>query len=144
MGAGGWKMKFKNLSRRDWRALSFCILLAATIWLLRALNKESTALIQVSVKVANGLPAGYELVPSTVEVELEASGFLLLRTKYFKKSKSLIIEPCSPDFSSKRCATYALDYERDLRKIVGGDRTILKVKPDSVILLRKPESLPQR
>lgn len=138
MSAGGRKFTIKNLSRRDWRALSFCILLAATIWLLRALNKEATTLVLVSVEVSNGLPAGCELIPSGIEVEIEASGFLLLRTKYFNKMKALSIEPCDALKLTGRCAVSTPEFERELRTIVGSDRSIVKIKPDSLILLRKP------
>lgn len=142
MRAGNRKVKVKNLSRREWRALSFCILIAATIWLLRALNKEATTLVQVPLVVTNGLPAGYMVASNTVEVELQASGFLLLRTKYFKRIKPLEIKACTPASSNDRCAIGVLDFERDLLKLLGNDRSIISVQPDSIIVRRPPQSNP--
>lgn len=142
MGSGRNQFKFKTLSRRDWRVLSFCIALAATIWLLRALNKDATTLVDIRVEVLNGLPAGYEITPSFIEVELEGSGFLLLRTKYFKNLKPLEIEACQLDSVHQRCAIHTSEFNRSLRQVVGSDRSILNTQPDSIIILQKPVVTP--
>lgn len=57
-----------------------CVVIAATLWFLNALNKDYTAVVSYPVKYTN-LPQGKHLtvdLPSTVSLEVRAKGFALL------------------------------------------------------------------
>lgn len=114
-----------------------CILLALTIWLLRALNKDATEVFEISITSANQ-PHDFLISfdPPTVQVEIEASGFLILGTRYIRRKRLLTIE--TEDWSGTMSKRQALtsDYTRQIRRIVGSDRQVLAVYPDTITITR--------
>lgn len=122
-----------RIKRNDVRALAVCILVSCTIWLLRSLNKEVSASIQVPLVIES--PKGCESVQlSTAYIELEvtASGFLLLGRQFFKRERDFTL-PASILPAGRNFTTVPLsDYTRELRRIAGADFSIVSISPDSV------------
>ncbi|MDG1262106.1 MAG: hypothetical protein P8H59_03640 [Flavobacteriales bacterium] len=123
-------------SKNDWRALFVCILISASIWVLRSLTEDATDTFTVPV-VFIDTPAGFDLVSSpetTIDLEVTSTGFGLLGQRYFKREKPLEISLSDlPEIDGQQAiATNGL-YNR-ARKLTGADRDVLSIAPDSLFV----------
>lgn len=121
-------------SKNDWRALFVCILISASIWVLRSLTEDATDVFTVPVVFVD-TPDGFDLVSApTTELDLEvtSTGFGILGQRYFKREKPLEFSLSSlPRIEGQQAVPSKSLFNR-ARKLIGADRDILSIQPDSM------------
>lgn len=124
-----------RLKRHEWRALALCILISATIWLLRALN--APAIGQVEVKLRYGGDSDCAIarcVPPLLELEFEASGFEVLGHTLIPGTH--VLELQSSDIIQRGAERYVLasSIVNDLRDAVRGDLQVRSISTDTIVV----------
>ncbi|MCH2197881.1 MAG: hypothetical protein MK081_03805 [Flavobacteriales bacterium] len=122
------------MDRSDVRALIVCILIAGVIWLLRSLTENATDIIQV--------PVAYQLQDDQtklvsadteyLEVEVNSTGFGILGQRYFKRERAVDVPIDASVYGTGRSALETSRLRSELLRIVGNDRNIVAIRPDSL------------
>ena len=125
---------FASRSKNDWRALFVCILISASIWVLRSLTEDAIDVFTVPVVFVD-TPDGFDLVSSPaaeLDLEVTSTGFGILGQRYFKREKPLEFSLSSlPRIEGEQAIPSKILFNR-ARKLVGSDRDILSIQPDSM------------
>ncbi len=126
--------RIKHLNRRDLRALLVCILISATIWSLRTLTEDSTDVLQVPLAYvieAEGLqPVGIR--NRFIEIEVKASGFGIIGQRYFRRDREAEVRVTDAATAEERVSIPTSNLRDQLRNLVGADRDIVKIRPDTL------------
>ncbi|MFT5922119.1 MAG: hypothetical protein ACI8TS_001451, partial [Flavobacteriales bacterium] len=136
MSTGSDKLQewIASRSKNDWRALFVCILISASIWVLRSLTEDATDVFTVPVVFVD-TPDGFDLVSShaaELDLEVTSTGFGILGQRYFKREKPLELSLGNlPRIEGEQAIPSKSLFNR-ARKLVGSDRDILSIQPDSL------------
>ena len=139
MSTGSDKLQewIASRSKNDWRALFVCILISASIWVLRSLTEDATDTFTVPVVFVDA-PTDFDLLSSaetTIDLEVTSTGFGLLGQRYFKREKPLEITLSAlPKVDGKQAISTNSLYNR-ARKLTGADRDVLSIEPDSLFVI---------
>ncbi len=138
MSTGSDKLQewIASRSKNDWRALFVCILISASIWVLRSLTEDATDVFTVPVVFVD-TPEGFDLVSApTTELDLEvtSTGFGILGQRYFKREKPLEFSLNSLPRIEGQQAVPSKSLLNRARKLIGADRDILSIQPDSLYI----------
>ncbi len=124
-----------RLKRHEWRALGLCILISATIWLLRALNAPATGVVELKVKYAGDSDCAVaRCVPPIIEVEIEAAGFEVLGQSIVPRTR--VLNLTTESLVKRGEARYAMtaSLKKDLRMLIGADCEVISVSTDSILI----------
>ena len=108
--------------------MTFCLALAAVVWLVATLGETRTVMIDIPTSLANlsSQQALTELPPSTVDVEIEGQGFDLLML-YGNRPKAAL------DVSSR-----TVDVRSALTLAEGADLDVVSVSPQQITMSTEP------
>lgn len=124
-----------RLKRHEWRALGLCILISATIWLLRALNAPAVGHIEVKLRYGGDSDCAVErCMPPLVELEIESSGFDVLGHSLIPRTRVLDLQ--LDDIVQRGSARYVLSssIQKDLRDLVRGDFQVRSISVDTIFV----------
>jgi hypothetical protein len=126
--------RIENVNRRDLRALIVCVAISATIWTLRTLTEDSTDVIKV--------PLSYPLQDEElrtlgiknkyIEIEVKASGFGIIGQRYFRREREVEVPIKDDVIPDSRVSIPTSELRSQLRDLVGADRDIVKIRPDTL------------
>lgn len=125
-----------RLKRHEWRALLVCILVSATIWLLRALNAPASGHIDVAVRYGGDTDCAVaHCVPPSVTVEIASSGFEILGQVLVPRRRVIEITPelLATKGDQRYVTTEAL--EKEFKALVGNQYTVHSFSTDSVLIV---------
>lgn len=126
--------RIEHVNRRDLRALIVCIVISATIWTLRTLTEDSTDVLKVSLSysVSNDDLRTVGIKNKYLEIEVKASGFGILGQRYFKRDRTVEVPIDEAVASDTRRSIPTSELRDQLRDLVGADRDIVKIRPDTL------------
>jgi hypothetical protein len=124
-----------RLKRHEWRALGLCILISATIWLLRALNAPAIGHVEVKLRYGGDSDCAIaRCVPPLLELEIEASGFEVLGHTLIPGTRVLDLQ--SSDIVQRGEERYVpvTSINRELRDVVRGNAQVRSISIDTVVV----------
>lgn len=123
---------------RKFISFLFCILISAFFWLMLQLSKDYTIEIKFPVSYIN-LPADKviaNMLPATIDVDINSSGFNLMLYKFKRKKETLLIDIKDAKALPEK-NQYSLSTNSRIDKITaqfGSDIKVMKVYPDIIQL----------
>lgn len=130
---------FRSKDSKDQKPLTFflCLLLASFFWLLSALSKEYPAHFSFPVNYT-GLPANRVVanrLPDSLHLDLQASGFELLRYKWKGRRPSIRIDAgwANPSASRNVFHIHANSISERIAQQLGQGIRVTRVMPDSIL-----------
>lgn len=125
-----------RLKRHEWRALLVCILVSATIWLLRALNAPASGHIVVGVRYSGDSDCAVaHCVPPSITVEIESSGFEVLGQVLLPRRRFIQIDPELLAKKGEQRYVTTESLSKELRALVGNQYTVQSLSTDSVLIV---------
>lgn len=130
--ADNLRQRMMRLNRGDLRALVVCVLISATIWILRTLTEDATDIVRVPIEflLTQEDVVLLEQDPAFIELELTASGFGILGQRYFKRERAIELT-LDEDRISKGALPSSI-LRNELLRLAGNDREIVDIRPDSL------------
>lgn len=124
-----------RLKRHEWRALGLCILISATIWLLRALNAPAVGHVEVKLRYEGDTDCAIaRCIPPTVEMEIEASGFDVLGHALIPRTRVLNVQ--SEDIVQRGATRYVLaaSIQKELRDLIRSNVEVTALSVDTIVV----------
>lgn len=110
-----------NLLAWDWKAITLCVIIAASFWLFNSLNKTYTTRISypVTFKINPNQVVPISELPTTLELDVTGQGWSIFRKNFAYSVEPVAIDLVNPlrntHFDTKKFLTYFVTHIKDLK-----------------------------